>query len=88
MTPFANVNIPTGPGFDFFTFDFVLDQVPVQYDRAVPEAERDFARHFQNIGLLNLNYNVRLVAVPEPGSAALLLGALALGPKRRRLLRF
>lgn len=77
----------------------------MQFDEAVPEAERDFAKHYQNIGLLNLNFNVDaagggagndddnflyvdnfvLTAVPEPGSAGLLLGGFALALRRRRL---
>lgn len=104
-TPFANINIPVRVGSEFETFTFTLDQVDVQFDEAVPEAERDFAKHYQNIGLLNLNFNVDaagggagndddnflyvdnfvLTAVPEPGSAGLLLGGFALALRRRRL---
>ena len=59
FTPFANINIPVRVGTDFQTFNFSLDQVPVQYDAAVPQAERDFAKYYRNIGLVNLNFNVQ-----------------------------
>jgi len=110
FTPFANINIPVRVGTDFQTYTFSLDQVAPQFDAGVPDAERDFAKHFRDIGLINLNFNVQASdagagndadnffyvdnvvldaagAVPEPGSAALLLGGAGMLLTRRRARR-
>jgi hypothetical protein len=107
FTPFANINIPVRVGTDFQTYTFSLDQVTPQFDAGVPEAERDFAKHFRDIGLINWNFNVASSdansgndadnffyvdnvvldaanVVPEPASAALLLGGAGVLLMRRR----
>jgi PEP-CTERM motif-containing protein len=58
FTPFANVNIPVRVGSDFQTFNFSLDQGTLVFDNAVPAAERSFAAHAGDIGLINFNLNV------------------------------
>jgi len=99
--PFGQINIPVRVGTEYQTFDFALDQRPIVYDARVPEAQRDFAANYMNIGLIGINFNVdagapfgndddnfllvdNVTLVPEPGSAAVLLGGLALGLTRRR----
>jgi hypothetical protein len=103
FTPFAQINIPVSVGAQYDTFNFSLDQGTLVFDAGVPAAERNFAAHFRDIGLINFNFNVdagaafgndednflyvdnvTLGAVPEPGSAALLLGVLGMGLARRR----
>ena len=58
-TPFVNINIPVRVTSDFQTFEFVLDQVQAQYDANVPEANREFALHYADVNLINLDFNVQ-----------------------------
>ena len=58
FTPFVQVAIPVQVSPDFRTFNFSLDQGTLTYNDAVPAAERDFAKHIQDIGLINVNFNV------------------------------
>ena len=58
FTPFAQINIPVAVGPQYDTYTFSLDQGTLVFDGGVPQAERNFAAHYRDIGLINFNFNV------------------------------
>lgn len=55
--PFAQIvkTVDVGPGYG--TFTFTLDQATLKFEDPVPAAERDFAKYFNKVANINMNFN-------------------------------